>query len=185
MTDEQLAVLCRGGDEQAWNELFLRYKPRVLKIARRFFLSGGETEDLVQEGMFGLYSAVCGYNSQAGGFSAYANTCIRNRILDAVKKSCGAKYSALKTFLPIVEVGEEWISSDSPEDEIIKREDKRELLQKMSRILSSLEFKAVVMYTDGMTLSEISYALDITPKSVDNAVNRAKHKLLKLIITEE
>lgn len=55
----------------------------------------------------------------------------------------------------------------------------------MSRILSSLEFKAVVMYTDGMTLSEISYALDITPKSVDNAVNRAKHKLLKLIITEE
>ena len=79
----------------------------------------------------------------------------------------------------------DWISSDSPEDEIIKREDKRELLQKMSRILSSLEFKAVVMYTDGMTLSEISYALDITPKSVDNAVNRAKHKLLKLIITEE
>ena len=55
MTDEQLAVLCRGGDEQAWNELFLRYKPRVLKIARRLFLSGGETEEWVKEGMFGLY----------------------------------------------------------------------------------------------------------------------------------
>ena len=185
MTDEKLALLCQTGDKTAWEELYKRYKLRVLKIARRFFLSGGETEDLVQEGMCGLYSAVNSFKEGSASFSAYAYSCIRNRIVDTVKKSGGAKHSALNNFLPIVEVGEEWISSESPEDEVIKREDKRELLQKMSKNLSSLEFKALVMYTDGMTLSEISTALGKSPKSVDNAVNRAKHKLIKIISAEE
>lgn len=180
MTDEELALICQSGDKAAWEELYLRYKPRVLTIARRFFLSGGETEDLVQEGMCGLYFAVNGFKKELGNFSSYAYSCIRNRILNTVKKSGGAKYSALNNFLPIVEVGEEW-SSDSPEDELIKREDKRELLHKMSSILSALEFKALVMYTDGMSLPEISSALNKSTKSVDNAIHRAKHKLLSLI----
>ncbi len=185
MTDEELAALCRAGDKQAWEELYKRYKPRVLSIARRFFLSGGETEDLVQEGMCGLYSAVSGYTQGGTPFSAYAYSCIRNRILDAVKKNSGAKHSALNNFLPIVEVGEQlFLSPDTPEDELIKREDRKELLHKMSKILSSLEFKTVVMYTDGMTMSEISSALDKSVKSIDNALTRAKHKLLKLISAE-
>lgn len=185
MTDEELALLCRGNDKAAWEELYKRYKPRVLSVARRFFLSGGETEDLVQEGMCGLYSAVSGYSQGGTPFAAYAHSCIRNRILDAVKKSCGAKHSALNNFLPIVEVGEEpYLSPDTPEDELIKRENRKELLQKMSGILSPLEFKTVVMYTDGMTMSEISLALDKSAKSVGNALTRAKHKLLKLISTE-
>ena len=185
MTDEQLVALCKRGDKVAWEQLYERYKPRVLKIARRFFLSGGETEDLVQEGMCGLYSAVNGFVQDKANFSAFASSCIRNRIVDAVKKSGRAKHSALNNFLPIVEVGEDLISSDTPEDELIMREDKRELLHKMSKILSSREFKAVVMYTDGMTLSEISSALDKNIKSVDNAINRAKHKLQKYVQAEE
>lgn len=184
MTDEQLVGLCRDGDKAAWEELYSRYKPKVLAIAHRFFLSGGETEDLVQEGMCGLYSAVNGYKKEGALFAAYAYHCIRNRIVDAVKLSNGAKHSALNNFLPIVEVGEEYHSL-TPEDEIIRREDKRELLHKMSRILSSLEFKAVVMYTDGMTMAEISAALGKNPKSVDNAINRAKHKLIKSIFAED
>lgn len=184
MTEEQLAFLCRKGDKNAWEELYAIYKPRVLKIARRFFLSGGETEDLVQEGMCGLYSAVNGFKEDES-FPAYAYVCIRNRIVDAVKKSCGAKNSALNNFLPIVEVGEEWLSPVNPEDEIIKREDRREFLSSISKVLSSLEFKAVVMYTDGMTMAEISSALDKSVKSVDNALTRAKSKLQKLIFTEQ
>ena len=87
MTDEQLVALCKRGDKVAWEQLYERYKPRVLKIARRFFLSGGETEDLVQEGMCGLYSAVNGFVQDKANFSAFASSCIRNRIVDAVKKS--------------------------------------------------------------------------------------------------
>ncbi|MDE7452882.1 MAG: sigma-70 family RNA polymerase sigma factor [Clostridia bacterium] len=185
MTDEQLVVLCRSGDGAAWEELYKKYKPRVLSVARRFFLSGGETEDLVQEGMCGLYFAVCGFKEGGASFSSYAYSCIKNRILDTVKKSGGAKYSALNNFLPI-DTGEEiYLSGENPEEQIIGVENGRELLQKMSKILSSLEFKSLVMYTDGMTLSEISSALDKGPKSVDNALTRAKHKLQKSISAEE
>ena len=181
MTDEQLALACQGGDKAAWEQLYTKYKPIVLCIARRFFLSGGETEDLVQEGMCGLYSAVTGFKPGIGGFSTYANRCIRNRIVDAVKLSNGAKHSALNNFLPIMEVGSEWASHDNPEDEVIGREGKKEVLQKMSKVLSSLEFKAIIMYTDGMTMSEISSALGKNSKSIDNAINRAKNKLQNLL----
>ncbi len=185
MTDEELVLRYQSGDKTVWEELYSRYKPRVLKTARRFFLNGGEPEDLAQEGMCGLVSAVSGYKTGAGSFSAYAGSCIRNRIVDAVKKNNGAKHSALNNFLPIIEVGEEWLSTENPEDEVIKREDKSELLLKMSKILSALEFKAVVMYTEGMTMAEISSALGKSMKSVDNALNRAKNKLQKLITAEE
>lgn len=184
MTDEELALACQSGDKQALEQLYIRYKPYVLKIARRFFLSGGETEDLVQEGTHGLYSAVSGFKEGSASFSAYAYKCIKNRILDAVKKSAGNKHSALNNFLPIIEIGEEW-ATESPEDEIIMLEDKRELLLKMSKSLSAFEFKAIEMYTEGMTMAEISSALKKTPKSVDNALNRAKNKLQKVILTED
>ena len=181
MSDEQLALACQGGDKAAWEQLYTKYKPFVLSIARRFFLSGGETEDLVQEGMCGLYSAVTGFKTDAGGFSAYANKCIKNRIVDAVKKSNGAKHSALNNFLPIAEVGGSWIAKDNPEDEVIGQEEKHEILQKMSKALSSLEFKAIIMYIDGMSMTEISSALGKNSKSIDNAINRAKNKLQTLL----
>ena len=180
MCDEELVLACQGGDKSAWEKLYTKYKPIVLSIARRFFLSGGETEDLVQEGMCGLYSAALGFKLDSGGFSAYANRCIRNRILDAVKMSNGAKHSALNNFLPIMEVSGNF-SGINPEDEVIGREGKHEILQKMSKCLSSLEFKAIIMYTDGMTMSEISSALGKNSKSIDNAINRAKNKLQNVL----
>lgn len=181
MTDEELALACQRGDKAAWEGLYVKYKPLVLSVARRFFLSGGDTEDLVQEGMCGLYSAVTGFKSGNGAFHAYAGRCIRNRILDAVKMNSGAKHSALNNFLPLMEVGSEWAAVENPEDEIINREEKKEFLQKMNKALSALEFKAIIMYTDGMTMSEISGALGKNMKSIDNALNRAKNKLQKLI----
>ena len=183
MCDEELVQALQSGDKSAWEELYTKYKPIVLSIARRFFLSGGETEDLVQEGMCGLYSAVAGFKPGNGSFSAYANRCIRNRIVDAVKLSNGAKHSALNNFIPILEVGKSWISNDNPEDEVIGREGKSEILQKMSKALSSLEFKAIIMYTDGLSMAEISSALGKNVKSIDNAINRAKNKL-QSILTE-
>lgn len=184
MTDEELVLKCQSGDSVAEEELYGKYKPVVLKIARRFFLSGSETEDLVQEGMLGLYSAVKGFKA-GSSFHAYACKCIRNRILDTVKKSCGAKHSALKDFLPIVEIGEEWVSFESPEDEMIKRENKRELLHKMGRILSPFEFQAFEMYSEGMTTQEISSILNKSTKSVGNALQRAKDKLQKQFSAEK
>lgn len=182
LSDERLALLAGSGDKAATEALLKRYKNVVLSIARRFFLSGGETEDLVQEGMCGLYSAIGSYTEGKSSFAPYAMRCIRNRIIDAVKSSTGAKNSALNNFLPIVEVGEElYPSRQNPEDELIKRENRREFLQKISKNLSSFEFKVTVMYMDGLTMAEMSSATGKPVKSIDNALQRAKRKLTSLL----
>ena len=182
LSDERLAELSQSCDKNATELLLKRYKNVVLSVARRFFLSGGETEDLVQEGMCGLYSAIGAYSEGKSGFSSYATRCIRNRIIDAVKATSGAKHSALNNFLPIVEVGEElYPSRQNPEDELIKRENRREFLQKISKNLSSFEFQVTVMYMDGLTMAEMSSSTGKPIKSIDNALQRAKRKLLKLL----
>ncbi|MDE5667324.1 MAG: sigma-70 family RNA polymerase sigma factor, partial [Clostridia bacterium] len=136
MTDEELIILSRRGDKAAQEELLNKYSDMVQSVAARFFLHGGENEDLVQEGMVGLYSAINSYVAGGANFSSYAYVCIRNAVLDAIKKSLGAKNAALNDFVPIVEIGGE-ISPASPEDELIRRENRREFLQKISKILSS------------------------------------------------
>ena len=183
MTDEESVISARGGDKSAEEQLLNKYSPLAKAIAARFFLSGGETEDLVQEGMVGLYSAIYSFDKGSASFSTYAYACVRNAVLDAVKKSRGAKHSALNNFVPIVEIGGE-ASPVSPEDELIKRENRREFLQKISKSLSSLEFKVIVMHLDGMGVAEISEALEKPQKSVSNALARSKTKLLKLYSSE-
>ncbi|MDE7083547.1 MAG: sigma-70 family RNA polymerase sigma factor [Clostridia bacterium] len=184
MTDEELIKKSRSGDKSALEEILNKYSNLVQAITARFFLHGGESEDLVQEGMVGLYSAINGFEEGGANFSSYAYACIRNAVLDAIKKSLGAKNAALNDFVPIVEIGEE-ISPLSPEDEVIKRENRREFLQKISKTLSSTEFKVIVMQLDGMSVAEISAALDKPQKSVSNALSRAKSKLEKLYRKED
>lgn len=181
MTEEELIFAARRGDKSALDEILRRYSGMVRAVSARFFLHGGENEDLVQEGMVGLFSAVNGYEEGGANFSSYAYSCIRNAVLDAIKKSLGAKNAALNDFVPIVEIGGE-VSPDSPEDEIIRRENRREFLKKISGQLSSTEFKAIVMHIDGSPVAEIASALGKSPKSVSNALSRAKIKLEKVYV---
>lgn len=178
-TDEEVLYAFRGGDKAAGEELLFRYKNKVLSIARRFFLAGSDTEDLVQEGMCGLYSAMLSFEGQSG-FSSYAYACIKNRILDAIKKSGSNKNLALNGFISISEdeqvVGEVY----SPEEALIDDESKTEFMNKMKNELSSLEYRAICMYIDGSTMAEISSALGVTYKQTDNAIARAKKKLRNL-----
>lgn len=182
MTDEQFIELAHGGDTAARDQLLKKYKKQVLSIARRFFLTGGETEDLVQEGMCGLYSAIENYHEgENSSFSTYAYACIRNRITDVVKASRSQKNTPLNEALPIYEVSEGALFAETnPEDEVIRSEDRREFLQKIGKVLSSFEFQVMVMYIDGLSLSEIANSLDKSVKSVDNAISRAKKKLVDL-----
>lgn len=181
MTDEQLVALFQRGDKAAGESLLVKYKSNVLKVARRFFLSGGETEDLVQEGMCGLYSAMVTYSRQSADFSTYAYVCVRNRILDAVKASCNSKNLALNNSLPISEGGEELSCGiRNPEDELIKSENSDELIRLLKDNLSPLEFKVMSLYVEGSPISEISRTLNKAYKSVDNAITRAKRKLQKV-----
>lgn len=175
MTDEELVISART-DPAAMDKLLKKYVPLVKAVSARFFLHGGESEDLEQEGMVGLYSAINTFAVGGANFSSYAYSCIRNAVIDAVKRSTGAKHSALNDFVPIVEISAEPYSV-SPEDELIKSEQRSEFLVKISKILSSLEFKAIVMRLDGLGVADIATALDKPPKSVSNALSRAKIKL--------
>ena len=182
-TDEELVKLFRGGDGKAGEELLFRYKNKVLSVARRFFLAGGDTEDLVQEGMCGLYSAITSYGGDSG-FSSYAHACIKNRIIDAVKKSGNSKNTPLNCFLPLSEDGESGAACGSvpvsPEEALIDSEAVKEFSDTMKRELSPLEYKAVCLYIDGATMTEISAALGKTYKQTDNALARAKNKLRRV-----
>ena len=177
-TDEELVVLARDGQQQARDELFHRYKGLVEACAHRYFLVGGETEDLQQEGLLGLFSAILDYDSNRAGacsFKNFAYLCILRKIFDAVKK-------ASKTYAVLFPIDVCLLESEmGPDELLILKEEQREFRQKMSRELSDFEFKVTTMALDGMTLAEICEATGKPYKSVDNALQRSKKKLIKIL----
>ena len=183
-SDEELVTLAQKGDKQAMEELLIRHAGLVRGCARGFFLIGGETDDLIQEGMIGLYGAIGDYRQDetASSFKNFAYLCISRRIIDAVKTSARKKNSPLNDATLIGLGAEKELSEYSnPEDWLILRDDRREFRQKMSGVLSDFEFKVATMYMDGMTCAEICEATGKTAKSVDNALQRSKKKLQEVL----
>ncbi len=186
-TDETLVTSAQGGDKAAEAELLVRYRKLVLFYARKFFLVGGETEDLIQEGMIGLYQAIGSFKrdeNNAYAFKKFASLCVWRQIIDAVKVAAGKKNEPLKDY---VSIAEEWVSLSeiNPEETMILADDQKELNEKMSRILTDTEFKVFRMYMDGMSCSQICEITGREYKSVDNAIQRSKQKLRKALQKDE
>lgn len=183
-TDEALVELSQSGDKQAMEELLRRHSGLVRSCARGFFLVGGETEDLIQEGMIGLYHAIGDYRKKEDGsnFKNFAYLCVSRRIIDAVKSAARKKNAPLNAGVALPEA-ERLVSEMAlnPEELLILSDDRREFKQKMSRALSDFEFKVTTMYMDGMTCGEICEATGKTAKSVDNAIQRSKKKLQQIL----
>lgn len=183
-SDEELVTLAQKGDKQAMEELLNRHRGLVCARAHECFLIGGETEDLIQEGMIGLYRAIVDYRQDetASSFKNFAYLCISRRIIDAVRASARKKNSPLNDAILIGLGAEKELSAYSnPEDWLILRDDRREFRQKMSSVLSDFEFKVSMMYMDGMTCAEICEATGKAAKSVDNALQRSKKKLQEVL----
>ena len=179
--DEELVLLSEEGNEGATEELLRRHSGLVRSCARHYFLVGGETEDLIQEGMIGLCRAIRNYDGDREGgrsFKNFAYLCISRQILDAVKKASKSIVEALPLNVYIAESGM------IPEDILILSDEQKEFRQKMSKALSDFEFKATTMYMDGMSCAEICEATGKTAKSVDNALQRSKRKLLEIILNK-
>ena len=178
-TDEELVLLAQAGNEGATDELMRRYSGLVRSCARRYFLIGGETEDLIQEGMIGLYKAIVRYDGEREGGSSFKNfayLCVSRQILDAIKKASKANAELISLN------GSMAVADMSPEDMLILSDEQKEFRQKMSKVLSDFEFKVMTMYMDGMTCAEICEATGKPAKSVDNALQRSKRKLLGIIL---
>ena len=181
LSDEDIVLLIRQGDYEAEEFLTERYIPLVKKISRKFFLIGGEAEDLIQEGTIGLVSAVRKYSSGLNcPFSAFAGTCIKNRIISEVRSSSGARHAPLNSSISLEELDESFFSefvSGSAEDYLIADENRSELVAYINKKLSRLEKKVLYFYLDGLSYSQIGLKLGKDVKSIDNSVQRIRKKL--------
>ncbi len=179
--DEALVKRAQAGDGDATEVLLRRYMNAVRARARRFFLVGGETDDLVQEGMIGLYSAIVSFQESAGkSFKNFAYLCVTRHILDAVKGMSRRKNGPLNNSVSLFDPDlSEFAGEETPEDFLLLGESRTELKLKLLKELSDFEFRVVTMYLGGMSYARICEATGKDLKSVDNALARSKRKLQK------
>ena len=184
LPDESLSDLARRGDRDAEEILVKRYNRLVRQLARPFYLAGGDSDDLIQEGMIGLICAVREYDGQrAASFRTFAEICIRNRLYSAVRAAARYKHTPLNQSVPLEMPFFDGQSScfgamagENPEDLIIGRERVQDALSDVRKQLSDFEAKILGYYLDGLTIREMAKAVLRSPKSVDNAVQRIRRK---------
>lgn len=189
LSDLRLQELAAKGDRSAEEHLAERYMQMVRACARPLFLAGGDSEDLIQEGMFGLLSAIRQYRTEMGAsFHTFAENCIRNRLLSAVRTASRLKHIPLNDGMSFEQLSEESnprlsatpeLFQRTPEDLVLARESKEELYCALSQCLSSLEKRVLALYLDGLSYQDIAARLGKEPKSVDNAVQRIRRKLAR------
>ena len=190
MTDEQLSLSAQSGHEEALDTLLAKYKSLVNKIARKYFLVGGDMEDIVQEGMIGLYKAIKHYhNDRNSSFKTFARICISHQIQSAIKLASAEKNMILSTALPIAEKvshddeEEEEIeivvqsNLPTPDDKLLEKEKMQELVLVIKKVLSPLELKILSLYLKGYSYNEIAQMANVNKKSIDNGLSRIKNKL--------
>lgn len=189
-TDEELVLLAQKGDSNAELEVFSHYRNLLRKVCRSYFLIGGDSDDLMQEGMIGLYKAIKSYSKDKNvSFAAYAGLCVKRQIQTAIKKAISQKNLILSTAIPLTtqdkfddeEDGSPEIIIPSPEqaadDKMIYEETMRETADLIKQRLSKMELQVLVEYLNGFSYKEISTQTGLTEKSIDNALSRIKKKL--------
>jgi RNA polymerase sporulation-specific sigma factor len=188
--DEDIVEFVRLGDSEALEYLIHKYRNFVRAKARSYFLIGAEREDIVQEGMIGLYKAIRDFKGdKLASFKAFAELCITRQIITAIKTATRQKHIPLNSYVsldkPIYDEDSDRTLLDvicgsrvcDPEEMIINQEEFYGLEGKMSEILSDLERKVLMLYLDGRSYQEIAVDLDRHVKSIDNALQRVKRKL--------
>ena len=186
LSNEQLCQMAAQGDSQAETELVRRYGRLVRACARPLFLAGGDSEDLIQEGMLGLLTAIRGYDpGRDAMFRTYAEICIRSRLLTAVRAAQGGKHAPLNhsvSYEPPLFDGTSahlFSSAESPEDVVIGREELKERLDALKGQLSELEAQILTPYLSGLSCGEIARRVGRSQKSVDNAIQRIRRKMAR------
>lgn len=194
MIDEEVILDAREGNEIALEYLINKYKSFVRAKARTYFLIGADREDIIQEGMIGLYKAIRDYKGdKLSSFRAFAELCITRQIITAIKTATRQKHIPLNSYVslnkPIFDeesdrtlmdiISEESISD--PEILMINREEFLGIENKMGEILSSLEWEVLTLYLEGKSYQEIAVELKRHVKSIDNALQRVKRKLEKYL----
>ena len=172
MTDEEIAALAQAADGEALEYLLNKYKNFVRSRARSYFLIGADHEDIVQEGMIGLYKAIRDYRSEKlSSFRAFAELCVTRQIITAIKTATRQKHIPLNSY----------VSLNKP---IYDDENERTLIDVISEELAANPEELLISYLDGKSYQDISAELGRHVKSIDNALQRVKRKLQKLLLEQ-
>lgn len=198
LPDEELVVLVKAGDLEALEYLINKYKNFVRAKARSYFLIGADREDIVQEGMIGLYKSIRDFREdKLSSFKAFAELCITRQIITAIKTATRQKHIPLNSYVsldkPIYDEESDRTLLDvicgnrvtDPEELIINQEEFDDIEDKMGEILSELERQVLMLYLDGRSYQEIAVDLDRHVKSIDNALQRVKRKLERYLEIRE
>ncbi|WP_226585814.1 RNA polymerase sporulation sigma factor SigH [Halobacillus litoralis] len=198
LEDEAIVEKINQGQVQALDYLINKYKNFVRAKARTYFLIGADREDIVQEGMIGLYKAIRDYREgKLSSFKAFAELCVTRQIITAIKTATRQKHIPLNSYVsldkPIYDEESDRTLLDviagskaiDPQELIVNKEKFADMEEKMSELLSDLERKVLALYLDGRSYQEISVELDRHVKSIDNALQRVKRKLEKYLEVNE
>lgn len=188
--DEDLINLVHNGNEESLNFLFNKYRGFVQAKTTAYFLKGADKEDLIQEGMIGLYKAIRDFNGdKMSSFKTFAELCINRQMFTAIKAAARQKHGPLNAYVslykPLSNQESNYILLDmiaerhitNPEVLLIDQEENEERQQKIVNLLSKLEKRVWPLYIKGYSYIEISQALNMPEKSIDNAIQRIKRKV--------
>ncbi len=193
MTDEEVVALAQSGDGQALAFLLDKYKNFVRSKARSYFLIGADHEDIVQEGMIGLYKAIRDFKpARLTSFRAFAELCVKRQIITAIKTATRQKHFPLNSYVslnkPLYDEESDRTLLDviegrvtNPEDLYISQEDFGHIQTKIDQLLSELEQQVLAAFLDGKSYQEIAELLGRHVKSIDNALQRIKRKVFKFL----
>lgn len=193
-SDEEIVLEIREGNLEALEYLILKYRNFVWAKARSYFLIGADREDIVQEGMIGLYKSIRDFRGdKLASFKAFAELCITRQIITAIKTATRQKHIPLNSYVsldkPIYDEESDRTLLDvligtrvsDPEEMMINKEEFSGLEEKMEELLSDLERQVLMLYLDGRSYQEIAEELQRHVKSIDNALQRVKRKLEKYL----
>ena len=195
LTDEQIISQIKEGNEQALTFLLEKYKDLVNSKVSKYFMIGAEKEDIIQEGMIGLYKAIRNFNSdKQNSFKTFANICVERQLITAIKSSNRQKHIPLNSYLSLntsaydgEDNGTELIETfnndiiEDPLETIMKKEYFEEIESTMYKSLSKFEGSVLERYIQGESYEVIAKKLDTPVKSVDNAIQRIRKKAIKNI----
>ena len=197
MSDEALSALAKNGDKDAERLLVLRFMPLVRLKTRPYFLIGADDSDLVQEGSIGLFGAIRDYdNGRGASFRSYAEVCIVNNIIAAVKRSTRKKHIPLNSYVsldkPLSEDDEDSATladrlgadTKSPEELFINREAEQQLMKRISEKLTDFEKQVLALFLEGRTYKQMGEITGRTAKAADNALQRVKKKVAAILKDE-
>ena len=182
--DEELIFRFKNGESEILDYLMEKYKNMVRKKARTMFLIGGENDDLIQEGMIGLFKAVRDYQpDRDAAFQTFASICVDRQIYNAIQSSNRQKHQPLNSYVSLSEqggeneehLGDTWV--ENPESIIIDQENVENLEQEITTTLSPMENQVLEYYLAGNGYGEIAELMGKTPKSIDNALRRIRTKI--------